>query len=725
MCWFWGTGVRKQLVGFLLGLALLGFSVAIRIIDPEPIARLRLSIFDAYQRATRAIDAADRVTIVQIDNESLERVGQWPWPRTQLAQMIDRLREAGARAIALDLVLAEPDRLSIKTVASLLEGSPDLARILEQIGKLPSNDDRLATAIEKAPTVLGFVADNGLPRQIAAAKSKLAFAGDDPKLFAPAFPGATTSLPILTQRAAGIGSVNWLPTSDLIVRRVPLLVSVGSALYPSLALEAARVGLNQSTIFVQSSGGSGMPAFGQKNGVEFVRLGSLAIPTDRNGEMWIRFRERNAASDIPAHRVLDGTFDKTRVEGRFLLIGVSAPGLLDLRATPVDSAVPGVAIHAQALEQILSGAHLSRPAYATGMEILFLLAVGASVLLLLQRFGPVIALMTAAAAIIGVTAVSWFAYVRQGMLFDPVYPSLALIAIYLASSFTSYIRSEMERSFVRSAFSHYLAPSLVEQLANNHDRLRLGGEMRDITVLFADVRGFSRISEGLDAEELIHLVNEIFTPLSAVVLAERGTIDKFIGDAIMAFWNAPIADAHHAQNAARAALSMLQAIDALNRLRAAHASARGETAAPIRIGIGLNTGECCVGNVGSPQRFDYSILGDPVNVASRLQDATKTFGVPIIAGERTAREASALAFIEIDVVTLRGKEQPERIFALIGDETVARSERFRALQASILTLHAAIAAGERAIAEACLEKCRSIGWPGLETLLDTYSSRIP
>jgi adenylate cyclase len=359
------------------------------------------------------------------------------------------------------------------------------------------------------------------------------------------------------------------------------------------------------------------------------------------------------------------------------------------------------------------------------MEILFLLVMGASVLFLLQRFGPVIAVLTAAAAIVAVTAVSWFAYARQGMLFDPVYPSMALVAIYLVSSFTRYVRSEMERSFVRSAFSHYLAPSLVEQLANNHDRLRLGGEMRDITVLFADVRGFSRISEGLDAEELIHLVNEIFTPLSDVVLAERGTIDKFIGDAIMAFWNAPIADPVHAQNAARAALRMLEAIDALNRVRAAHATARGETAAPIRIGIGLNTGECCVGNVGSPQRFDYSILGDPVNIASRLQDATKTFGVPIIAGERTAREASALAFLEIDVVTLRGKAQPERIFALIGDETVASSERFQALKASMLPLNAAIAAGERATAQACLEQCRAIGWPRLELLLGSYDSRIP
>ena len=717
--------MRQPFSGFLLGAALLGLAVVVRIIDPEPVARFRLSIFDTYQRLMpRTADPARPVTIVHIDTESLERVGQWPWPRTRLAQMIEYLSRAGARVIALDLILAEGDRLSPSNLASLFEGRPEFARLAEAAAKLPSNDDRLAAAIEKAPVVLGFVAENGSLKSVAAPKAKLAFAGDDPRLFVPTFSGGTSSLPALTERAAGNGSVNWLPSSDQIVRRVPLLVSTGGALYPSLSLEAARVGMGESTVFVRSSGGSGVLAFGQRTGIESLRVGSVVLPSDSSGQMWLHFSERDGQHDIPAYRVLEGTFEKSEVEGRFVLIGVSAPGLLDLRATPLQSAVPGVVVHAQALEQILSGRYLSRPAFALGMELLFLVAVGATVAFFIQVIGPVAAALTGTSAILLVSAVSWLAFSHHGLLFDPVYPSLALVALYVAGSLRSYIKSELERSFVRSAFSHYLAAPLVEELANNHERLKLGGEMREVTVLFADVRGFSKISEGLEAEALIRFVNEIFTPLSEVILAQRGTIDKFMGDAVMAFWNAPVPDPFHAANASQAALGMLHALDELNGRRAAEAAARGEAASPIRIGVGLNTGECCVGNMGSPQRFDYSILGDSVNVASRLQDATKAYGLPIIAGERTVAGAPTLAFLEIDAAILRGKERSERIFALLGDATVASSTRFRALQASIGAVNRAMMSNDHAAAQVSLAECRALDWPGLGSLLDIYRARL-
>jgi adenylate cyclase len=717
--------MQRALTSFALVAALLTLAVVVRIVDPEPIARLRLSIFDTYQRLLpRPADPARRVKIVHIDTASLERVGQWPWPRTRLAQLIARLSQAGARVIALDLILAEPDRLSPADLARLFDDKPEFARLAEEAARLPSNDERLAAAIAAAPVVLGFVAESDSFKAAPGAKAKLAFAGDSPQLFVPTFSGGTGSLPVLTERAAGIGSVNWLPLSDQIVRRVPLLVAAGGALYPSLPLEAARVGLRESTIFVRSSGGSGVLAFGQKTGVETIRTGAIVVPTDANGEMWLHFAEHDATHDIAAYRILEGTFEPSDVQDRHILIGVSAPGLLDLRATPLQSAVPGVVIHAQALEQILSGKFLSRPAFAAGAELLFLVAIGAIVAFLIHSVGPVVAALTGVAAIIVVSALSWFAFSRHGVLFDPVYPSLALIALYLASSLSSYIKSELDRSFVRSAFGHYLAPPLVEELANNRERLKLGGEMRDVTVLFADVRGFSQISEGLDAEALIRFVNRIFTPLAEVILAERGTIDKFMGDAVMAFWNAPVADRAHAKNASRAALVMLETLDELNRGWAAQAAAQGETAAPVRIGIGLNTGECCVGNVGSPQRFDYSILGDPVNIASRLQDATKIYGLPIIAGEQTAAAAPDLAFLAIDTVTLRGKGRPERIFALLGDATVARSERFRTLQAAMDALVGALLANDRAAAQAKLDACRALDWPGLETLLDVYRARL-
>ncbi len=252
------------------------------------------------------------------------------------------------------------------------------------------------------------------------------------------------------------------------------------------------------------------------------------------------------------------------VVGRDVLIGTSAVGLLDLRATPLDAAVPGVEIHAQALEQMLSGDHLSRPAFATGAELLFLVVIGAVVAWLIYRLGAVPAAAVGVAAILAVFAASWLAYARAGLLFDPVYPSLAILLLYLATSLDTYIETESDRNRVRSAFSHYVAAPLVEELARNHDKLKLGGETREVSVLFADVRGFTQISEGMGAEFVIRFLNRLFTPLSEVILAERGTIDKFMGDAVMAFWNAPLPDARHARNACVAALRMTRELERLN-----------------------------------------------------------------------------------------------------------------------------------------------------------------
>jgi adenylate cyclase len=717
--------MQRPMATFSLVAALLTLAVGVRIIDPEPIARLRFSIFDSYQRLMpSAVKFSHQVAIVAIDTASLNRIGQWPWPRTRLALIIERLRQAGARVIALDLILAEPDRLSPKEFARLFEGRPEFARLAEEAVNLPSNDEQLAAAIGTTPVVLGFVAETGAGSALAPPKAGLAFAGDDPQLFVPAFSGATSCLPMLGQRAAGIGSVNWLPSNDQIVRRVPLIVSVGGKIYPSLPLEAARVGMGESTLFVRSSGGSGMLAFGQQTGVESIRVGPIVLPTDANGEMWLGFSKHDATQDIPAYRILEGTFERGDVKDRYILIGASAPGLLDLRATPLQNAVPGVVVHAQALEQILSGARVHRPVYATGGELSFLVIFGALVAFLMQRRGPVLAALTAAAAMALVSALSWVAFWRHGLLLDPVYPSLALVALYLTISLGTYVKSEIDRNYVRSAFSHYLAPPLVEELARNHASLKLGGEMREVTVMFADVRGFSNIAEGLDAESLIHFVNEIFTPLSDVILARRGTIDKFIGDAVMAFWNAPLADSSHARHACQAALDMLATLDKLNGARAAEAAAWGGTATPIRIGIGLNTGDCCVGNVGSPQRFDYSILGDTVNIASRLQDETKIYELPIIAGEHTVAAAPEFAFLEFDCITLRGMGRQRRVFALLGDARTARTEKFRTLQAAMAALIRALNSQDTATARARLEDCEALQWPDLAGLLATYRARM-
>jgi adenylate cyclase len=716
--------LRAPSIHLVLTVALLFLAVAVRIADPDPVARLRLSVFDSYlQLAPRPLPPDLPVRIVDIDEASLAKLGQWPWPRTHMAGIIDHLREAGARTVTLDLILAEPDRLSPEAFVKMFAGEPQLAPLVGEASALPSNDTKLAQAIAKAPVVLGFAGGGGTakpPKPLAS----FAFAGDDPQGFVPHFPGAISSLAELNAQATGIGAVNWIPLRDQVIRRVPLLVTTSGTLYPSLPLEALRVAKGETTVFVRSSGGSGVLAFGQRTGVDSVRVGKTVLPTDANGELWLRFSRSDRRRYVSAHAILEGSFDPATIAGRDILIGTSAVGLLDLRATPLDQAVPGVEIHAQALEQMLSGDHLYRPAYAAGIELVFLVAFGALVAWMIYRIGAVAAAAIGTLAILSVFSASWLAYANSGYLFDPVYPALAILLLYLATSLNSYIETESDRNRVRSAFGHYVAAPLVEELARNHDKLKLGGEMREVSVLFADVRGFTKISEGMDAEELIRFLNRLFTPLSDVILAARGTIDKFMGDAVMAFWNAPVLDAQHARNACIAALAMQRELDRLNSIWAAEAASRGEPPEPVRLGVGINTGDCCVGNVGSPQRFDYSILGDVVNVASRLEEATKSYGIPIVVGGRTADAAPGLALLEIDAAEIRGKARPERVFALLGDEQVAASERFGKLKAAHAAMMAALRAGDAATAAKELEACRVLGWSELSKLFDNYARRL-
>ncbi|MEG6509860.1 adenylate/guanylate cyclase domain-containing protein [Methyloligella sp. 2.7D] len=699
----------RLLYGLIVGAVILA-ALLLRLWDPVPVARLRSLAFDTYQQLRPAkFQPQLPVRIVDIDEESLRRLGQWPWPRTLLAELTEQLTEMGAAAIGFDIVFPEEDRMS---PANILKSWPDrdeAERLESTLGALPSNDAVFAEAIGQAPVTLGFIgldAGGGQP----VSKAGFAFGGDDPKLFAPHFKGAAASLPILQDAAKGSGSLNWVPEYDHVIRRMPMLATVGDRLYPAFAGELLRIAQGASTYVVKSSGASGEEAFGEKTGIAKIRVGDFEVPTDARGEMWMKFSPANRDRYIPAWALLQGEIGAEAIEGRIILIGTSAAGLLDLRATPLDAAIPGVELHAQAVEQILTGDFLLRPDFAKPAELIYILALGILIAVLIYRAGALLSAGIGIAAIAAVIGFSWYAYESLGWLVDPVYPAIALVATYLAGTLFVFLRTEHERNRVRNAFSHYMAPALVERLAADPSRLKLGGETRDMTLLFSDVRGFTTISEGLDAEELTRLLNELFTPLSEIILEENGIIDKYMGDAVMAFWNAPLDDADHAANAARAALRIAGGMDALNAKWRAAADAKGRPFHPVVIGIGLNTGPCCVGNLGSETRFDYSVIGDNVNIASRLEGQCKTYGVDSVVGESTAELAPDFAYLELDLLKVKGKTEAVRIFTLRGDGAAKADPDFQA--------HAARHAD-------LLQKYRAKDWDGAEKLCDALAETHP
>ena len=713
----------RLLYALIVG-AVIVAALVLRIWDPSPVARLRAVVFDTYQQISpRQFDPGLPLRVVDIDEESLKRVGQWPWPRTVLAELVKKLSDNGAAAVGFDMVFPEPDRMSPANALRFWPRSDALAGLRDEVEKLPSNDQVFAEAIGQGAVVLGFIATpqgGSLPQ----AKAGFAHGGDDPRLFAPSYPGAAASLPELQDKAAGAGSLNWLPEHDQIIRRVPMVVQVGDKLYPSFAADMLRLAQGASTYMVKSSGASSEKAFGEKTGIAKVRIGDYEVPTEADGEMWIRFTKQAKERYLPAWKVLNGDIGKEEIEGRLAIIGTSAAGLLDLRATPLEASVPGVELHAQAVEQILEGSYLQRPDFATPAELLHILVLGLLISLLIYRLGAAGSAVLGGIAVATVVGVSWYAFDALGWLVDPIYPAIALTAVYLTGTLLVFLRTERERNRVRHAFGHYMAPALVERLADDPSRLKLGGETRDMTLLFSDVRGFTAISEGLDAEELTQFLNSLFTPLSKIILEEQGTIDKFMGDAVMAFWNAPLDDSEHATHACSAALRIMQEMPGLNEHWRKEAEAKGRRFSPVKIGIGLNTGICCVGNLGSETRFDYSVIGDNVNVASRLEGQSKTYDVGTVVGESTTARAPDFAFLELDLLKVKGKTEATRVFALLGDSALKQSQNFITLAERHHEFLARYRAKDWDAAEALSRECEKLNTSRLDHLYDLYRERI-
>ena len=717
MKWLSRWGRRFGLARALALLLLLALA-ALRILDPLPIQELRVRVFDLFQ-VLQPREATERpVVIIDIDEQSLKSVGQWPWPRTRIADLISRLTQMGALVIAFDVVFAEPDRMSPSVAADEFRDLDDATRT--KLRALPSNDAVLADALKNSRVVLG---ESGLPFAVAQPEGAkppigLATMGGDPRPFLLNFPGLLRNVPQFEQAASGRGLFTIRAERDGIVRRVPIVMQAQGAVMPSLSLEMLRVASGSNTVLIRSD----------HAGVQSAAVPGFVIPTDRNGQLWIHFSPHDKARYVSAGDVLEGKVPADRIARRLVLIGTSAVGLLDSKTTPIDPVMPGVEVHAQVLESVLTQSVLSSPNYAIGVELCAALLLGVAIIWLAPILSPAL-LLAFGAAIIAVTlGASWYFYQQAGLLFDATYPLLSSALVYLTLVFSNYISEQAQRRRIRSAFGQYLSPALVEQLAQSPEKLVLGGEEREMSILFSDVRGFTTISELYkdDPQGLTSLMNSFLTPLTNAIIDHKGTIDKYMGDAVMAFWNAPLHDELHEYNACEAALEMLHRVDTLNRQREQQANENGQRFIPIKVGVGINTGRCVVGNMGSDLRFNYSVLGDPVNLASRLEGQSKNYGVPIILGSKTASGLrDKFAVLELDCITVKGKTEPESVYTVLGRADVAGSERFGRLHHTVEEMLKRFRRQDFAGAADSIARCREIGDGfGLGYLLDLYAERI-
>ena len=710
----------KRRIGYarLLCLALLIGFAALRIADPAPVEEIRVRTFDAFQRIDPRKKTARPVTIVDIDDKSLEKLGQWPWPRTRIADLVTELTRLGAVVIAFDAVFSEPDRLNPAFAADTFRNLDEETRA--RLRALPSNDQVFADAIKASRVVLG---ESGLPEEIAPLDKTLpvtglAMLGEEPQRFMFDFPGLLRNVPVLEHAAAGRGLFTIKPERDGIVRRVPMIMQAQGQTMPSLTFEMLRVATGSGTILIKA----------ETAGIKSLGIKGLQIPTDHNGQIWVHYARNDASIYVPAINVLEKNVAPDMIAGKLVLIGTSAVGLNDIKTTPVSRAMPGVEIHAQVLESTLTGEVVSTPIYGIVVEFATALLFGLLVIAFAPLFGPVTLVALGAAFASVLIGTSAYFYTQHRLLIDFTYPLMSTTAIYLTLIFSSFVREQAQRRQIRSAFGQYLSPALVEQLAQSPEKLVLGGEEREMTIMFSDMRGFTSISETYksDPQGLTALMNRFLTPLTNAILNRKGTIDKYMGDAIMAFWNAPLDDKDHHLNACEAALDMLERVDELNQAREQEAKEEGRPFIPLNAGIGLNTGTCVVGNMGSDQRFDYSVFGDSVNLASRLEGQSKEYGFPIIVGSKTALAVKEkFAILELDFIMVKGKKEPEVIYAIAGRQDTAQSGRFQRLRNLTIEMLACYRARDWNSALAAIERGRRTDEANsLELLYRLYEARI-
>lgn len=651
------TATARKLPGVLSNPAAVGLvllvafsSLALWLLDPIPLQNLRLAQFDQFQRWHPRPYTPEAVRIVDIDEASLKAYGQWPWPRTRIAELTQRLQEAGAAAIAFDVLLVEPDRTSPAAMAQLWH-NPQVSALLK---RLPDHDAVLGRTLAGRSVVLGSsLSRSGASSTPATAVEtpkppyRIVHSGaSDPARWLHGFDSVVWPLPVLAAQADGLGALNFATDADGVVRRVPLLLSLEGKIVPTLSAEALRVAQDARNYLLRSN----------EAGVQDVRIGRLTAPTNAQAEIWLHYTADQPVRYVSAASVLNGQVPADKLDGNIVLIGSSAAGLMDLRFNPMGHIMPGVQAHALALEQILSGQYLQRPAWAGGAEALAMV-LGALVVGLAALGAPAKWATVVVAAVLGLLFGGvWYAFAVEHLLLDAINPALPIMLSFALASGMHHLVSEREQRWVREAFSRYVSPNKVAYLVAHPDQLQLGGQRQVCSFVFTDLVNFTGMMESGDATRAVALLNDYLDAMLAIVFKHEGTLDRIVGDAVAVLFSAPVQQPDHRQRALNCALEM----DAFASAYAARQQAEGMAWGHTRIGV--HCGEVIVGNFGGKTLFDYRALGDPINTAARLESVNKHLGTRVCVSQAILDDCPGTEVRRVGQLVLKGKSKPLLVY---------------------------------------------------------------
>jgi len=644
--------MKKIIANIFISTLIAGAFSLLLYFNPSSLQKFNANFIDMAFNIRGEKGASKDIVIIDVDEKSLQKLGQWPWSRDKIARILKNLTDAGIGIIGFDMVFAEADKSSPKRVLKELNITSKNAKDYDEI---------LAKTLVNSPAILGMVFNfennittNEPPRQnaIFIEKNKQDFNDYIPKAL-----GYTTNLPILSKNSYSSGSFNMFSDSDGVVRYVPMLFSYDGTLYPSLSLEMVRAMLGVRIVEI----------YYDENGVVGIKLGNLEIPTDRYGRVFVNYRGEKSYRYISAVDVYENRVDKNELEGKILFFGTSASGLLDLRSTPFSSVFPGVEIHANVLDNIINGEFISSPSYLLGQNIIVIFVAVFILTLILSFLSPILSLVFSF-VYIGVL----FYYLYYEMFFNAIllnflYPFLAVTTTVFYMMFNKLFIESKQKELIKKKFATKVSPAVVEELLKND--VDFSANEKEITIFFSDIRNFTTISEEFgSAKRLLEYLNSYLSKMSEIVIASYGTIDKYIGDAIMAYWNAPISQNSHSDLALKCAIKQIESLEELNKT----------LTPPISIGIGIHTGVATVGEIGSKSRSDFTIIGDSVNLCSRLEGLTKVYGAKIIISEDTKQKLrDSYKIRDLDLVQVKGKNKSIKIYEVLGEGEFSEDEKMR------------------------------------------------